>query len=153
MDVYFIRFGELANACGFLYLAWAINATDLAGPRSRTQVGLTDCVLLLAIAPFFVALIATFRKELTQSQWLLIRATHQALAIVTVAITGTIFLVGLPDTTPATICVGIFALLQVAALKASRQFIVDASHVRPWQVRTLRVAMVFLFAFLFLLMK
>jgi len=82
--VYFIRFAELANACGFLYLAWAINATDLAGPRSRTQVGLTDCVLLLAIAPFFVALITTFQTDLTRSQWLLIRATHQALVIVTI---------------------------------------------------------------------
>ncbi|MGB6632202.1 MAG: hypothetical protein WBE52_13265, partial [Terriglobales bacterium] len=77
---------------------------------------------------------------------------HQALAIITVAIAA-ISLVGLPDTAPATISITVFALLQVAALKASRQFVFGASPANRWRIRLLRVAMVFLFAFLFLLMK
>jgi hypothetical protein len=152
VDVYFIRFVELANVCGFIYLAWLIDATDLAGPRSRSDIGLIDFVLFLAVVPFSVAFITSFRKEPTESKWPLIRATHQALAIVTIAIAA-ISLVGLPDTAPATICVTIFALLQVAALKASRPFVLGASRVQPWPITALRVAMVFLFAFLFLLMK
>jgi hypothetical protein len=43
--------------------------------------------------------------------------------------------------------------LQLAALKATRQFVSDPSHVRQWPIRVLRVSMVFLFAFVFLLMK
>jgi hypothetical protein len=115
-------------------------------------MSLIDLVSLLAVVPFSVAFIISFRKELTESNWLLIRATHQALAIVTITIAA-ISLVGLPDTAPATICVGIFALLQVAALKASRQFVLGRSRVQPWAITVFRVAMVFLFAFLFLLMK
>jgi hypothetical protein len=152
VDVYFIRFAKLANVGGFLYLTWVINATDLAGPRSRTEMSLTNCVLLLAVAPFLVALITTLRKELTRSQWLLIRATHQALAIVTIAV-AVISLVGLPDTAPVTISVTVIALLQVAALKASGQFVLGGSQVKSWPIKLFRLAMVFLFAFLFLLMK
>ena len=77
---------------------------------------------------------------------------HQALAIVTIAIAA-ISLVGLPDTAPATIYVTVFALLQVAALKITRRFVSTASHVRQWPISVLRVAMVLLFAFLFLLVK
>jgi hypothetical protein len=146
-DLYLIRFVEFANVSGLLYLTWVINATDLAGPRA-----LTNCVLVLAAAPFFIAFVATFRKELTRSQWPLIRATHQALAIVTVAIAA-ISLVGLPDTAPATISVTLVALLQMVALQGSRQFVLDPSQVKEWPITLLRVAMVFLFAFLFLLMK
>jgi hypothetical protein len=148
----FVRFVELANACVFLYLAWMIDANDFVGPRSRTEIGLINSVLLLAIVPFFVAFISSFRKEPPPPQWLLIRAMHQALAIVTIAIAA-ISLVGLPDTAPATIYVTVFALLQVAALKITRQFVSTASHVRQWPISVLRVAMVLLFAFLFLLMK
>jgi len=64
-----------------------------------------------------------------------------------------ISLVGLPDTAPATICVGAFALLQEATLKASGQFLPNASQVNRWPISLLRVAMVLLFAFLFLLLK
>lgn len=152
VDIYFLRFVELANTCVFLYLAWVIDGNDFVGPRSRPEIGLINSVLLLAIVPFFVAFITSFRKKFAPSQWLLIRATHQALAIVTTAIAA-ISLVGLPDTAPASIFVTIFALLQVAALKASRQFVFGASNVQQWPIRVLRVAMVFLFAFLFLLMK
>jgi hypothetical protein len=108
VDVHFLRFVELANTCAFLYLAWVIDANDLVGPRSRPEIGLINSVLLLAIVPFFVAFITSFRNELAPSQWLLIRAMHQALAIVTIAIAA-ISLVGLPDTAPATICVTVFA--------------------------------------------
>ena len=152
LDVYFFRFAELANVCLFVYLAWVINATDLAGLRSRSEIGLTDVVLLLAVVPFFLAFITSFRKVFTDSQWLLIRATHQALAIVTIAIAA-ISLVGLPDTAPVTIFVTVIALLQMAALKVSRQSFLNASPVKQWPIRLLRAAMVFLFAFLFLLMK
>ena len=152
MDVYFLRFVELANTCVFLYLAWVIDANHFVGPRSRFEIGLTNSVILLAIVPFVVAFITSFRKESVPSQWLLIRATHQALAIVTTAIAA-ISLVGLPDTAPATIYVTVFALLQVAALKITRQFVSTASHVRQWPISVLRVAMVLLFAFLFLLVK
>jgi hypothetical protein len=151
-DVYLIRFVEFANACVFLYLAWVINTSDFAGPRSRSENRLTIFVLLLAVVPFVVAFITSFRKELTGSQWLLIRAMHQALAIVTIAIAA-ISLVGLPDTAPVTICGTVFALLQVAALKASRQFVLGTSQVKRWPTTALRVAMVLFFAFLFLLLK
>jgi len=136
----------------FLCLAWVINTSDFTGPRCRSENRLTIFVLLLAVVPFVVAFIMSFRKELTESQWLLIRAIHQALAIVTTAIAA-ISLVGLPDTAPATVCSTVFALLQVAALKASRQFVLGASQIKRWPIRVLRVAMVLLFAFLFLLMK
>jgi len=152
IDVYFVRFVEFANVSVFLYLAWVINATDLAGPRSGSEIGLTDFVLLLAVVPFSLAFTTSFRKQFTDSQWLLIRATHQALAIVTIAV-GAISLVGLPDTAPLTICVTVIALLQLAALKASRQFVPGASQVNRRPIMLLRVALVFLFAFLFLLMK
>jgi hypothetical protein len=155
VDVYFLRFVEIANTCVFLYVSWALGAHDMVGlrlQRSRLENGLNDFVPLLAAAPFLLAFVLLFRKELTPPQWLLIRAMHQALAIVTIAIAA-ISLVGLPDTVLATICVTVFALLQVGALKASRQFVPGASHVQRWPIRVLRVAMVFLFAFLFLLMK
>jgi hypothetical protein len=154
MDVYFLRFVELANTCTFLYVAWKLGAHDMVGlrlQRSRLENGLDDFVPLLAAVPFLLGFVLLFRQELAPSQWLLIRAMHQALAIVTIAIAA-ISLVGLPDTARATICVTVLALLQVAALKASRQFVFGASHVQQWPIRVLRVAMVFLFAFLFLLM-
>jgi hypothetical protein len=101
---------------------------------------------------FSVAFIASFREDLTGSHRPLIRATHQAFAIVTIAI-ATISLVGLPDTAPVTISMTVFGLLQVAALKASKQFVRDASKVNQWPIKIVRVALVFVFAFLFLLMK
>ncbi len=152
VNIYFIRFVEFANACVFLYLAWAISASDFADPRSRSEVGLIDSVLFLAVIIFLVAFVTSFRKEISGPQWLLIRAPHQALAIITVAIAA-ISLVGLPDTVFATISVTVLALLQVAALKASRQFVVGASQVNRWPINLLRGVMVLLFAFLFLLMK
>ena len=152
VDVYFVRFVEFANACVFLYLAWVIDASDFAGPRSRPEIGLTNFVLLLAVVPFFVAFITSFQKELTESQWLLIRAVHQALAIVTLAIAA-ILLLGLPDTAPAVIFATVLGLLQVATLKVVRKFVSMSSPVRQWPISVLRVAMVFLFAFVFLLMK
>jgi hypothetical protein len=152
VEVYFVRFVELANAFVFIYLAWVIDATKFAGPRSQSEIGLTNLVLLLAVVPFFVAFITSFQQELSEPRWLFIRATHQALAIVTIAI-AVISLVGLPDTAPATIFVTVLALLQLVALKASRQLICDSPHVQRGPIRVLRVAMVFLFAFAFLLMK
>jgi len=152
IDVYFVRFVEFANVSVFLYLAWVINATDLAGPRSGSEIGLTDFVLLLAVVPFSLAFTTSFRKQFTDSQWLLIRATHQALAIVTIAV-GAISVVGLPDTAPLTICVTVVALLQLAALKASRQFVPGASQVNRRPIMLLRVAVDLLFAFRFLLRK
>ena len=151
IDVYFVRFVEFANVSVFLYLL-GDQCHRPCGPRSGSEIGLTDFVLLLAVVPFSLAFITSFRKQFTDSQWLLIRATHQALAIVTIAV-GAISLVGLPDTAPLTICVTVIALLQLAALKASRQFVPGASQVNRRPIMLLRVAMVFLFAFLFLLMK
>jgi hypothetical protein len=86
VDVYFLRFVEIANTCVFLYVSWALGAHDMVGlrlQRSRLENGLNDFVPLLAAAPFLLAFVLLFRKELTSSQWLLIRAMHQALAIVT----------------------------------------------------------------------
>ena len=151
VDVYFVRFVEFANACVFAFLA-VINASDLAGPRSRSEIALTNFVLLLAVVPFFVAFITSFQNELPESRWLFIRATHQSLAIVTIAIAA-ISMVGLPDTAPATIFVTVIAVLQLAALKASGQLVSASSRVQRGPIRVLRVAMVFLFAFAFLLMK
>ena len=155
VDVYFLRLVEIANTCVFSYVSWVLGAHDMVGlrlQRSRLENGLNDFVPLLAAVPFLLAFVQSFRKELTLSQWLLIRAMHQALAIVTIAIAA-ISLVGLPDTAPLTICVTVLALLQVAALRATCQFVTSVSHLRQWPIRVLRVAMVFLFAFVFLLMK
>lgn len=107
LDVYLLRFVEFANTSAFLYVAWVLGAHDMVGlrlQRSRLENGLNDFVPLLAAAPFLLAFVLLFRKELTLSQWLLIRAIHQALLIVTLTVAA-ISLVGLPDTAPATICV------------------------------------------------
>ncbi|MGB6630341.1 MAG: hypothetical protein WBE52_03810, partial [Terriglobales bacterium] len=72
VNIYFIRFVVFANACVFLYLAWEISASDFAGPRSRSEIGLIDSVLFLAVMIFLVAFVTSFRKEITGPQWLLI---------------------------------------------------------------------------------
>jgi hypothetical protein len=152
MDLNLLRLVEIANICMFLYLAWMIDFSYFVGPRSRFEIDLTNFMFLLAIVPFLAAFITSFQKELTGSKWLLIRAIHQALMIVTLVIAA-ISLVGLPDTAPATICVTVFTLLQLVALRTTRLFVPTASTVRQWPIKVFRVAMVFLFAFLFLLVK
>ena len=152
LDIQFVRFVEFSTTCVFLYLAWVVDFSDFAGARDRSEISLINFVLLLAVVPFFIAFIMSFRNGLTESRWLLIRTTHQALAIVTIAIAA-ILLVGLPDTASATICVTVLAVLQLAALKASRKFAFGPLQAQRWPIRALRVAMVFWFAFVFLLMK
>ena len=62
VNLYLVRFVEFANVCVFLYLAWVIDATELAGPRSKSENGLTNGILFLAAAPFCAAFITSFRE-------------------------------------------------------------------------------------------
>ncbi|MGC2245965.1 MAG: hypothetical protein WA609_05125 [Terriglobales bacterium] len=147
-----LRLVEFANAATFLFLASLIDASDFVGPRSRSEIVLANFVLFLAASPFFVAFVMSFRKELTDSQWLLMRAPHQALAIVAVTI-AVVSLVGLPDTVRVTICIVIMASLQLAVLKVTGKSLLRAPGGAHWPITALRLAMVFLFAFVFLLLK
>jgi hypothetical protein len=155
VDLYFVRFVEITNAIALFSVARVFDVYDMLGHRlqsPRLETGLNNAVPFLPAVPFLVAFLIVLRKEPTASQWLAIRAIHQALAIVTLAISA-LSIVGLPDTAPALIYVGVLAVLQLAALKATRQFVSNPSHVRQWPIPVLRVAMVLLFTFAFLMRK
>jgi len=143
LDLNFIRLIEAMDA-----VAWAYMVSASRMPYE--PIDPTRKLALLPLVPFLVALFL-LRREPNPSQWASIRVIHQALATVAFVVAA-ILLVGLPDTAIAFVFFTALALVQLAVLRLVRRFL-PATYVYGRRHRVLRVGMVFLFAFGFLLLK
>jgi hypothetical protein len=139
---------EVPPILGFCWLAYEVRNDPLSWPQEQSDV--ITAIQLLSVVPFVFALV-WLTREPSASQWLAIRAIHQALAVVVVAVTS-ISLVGIPDTALAVMWLAIAGALQFVALAVIRRMPAELPAVLRWH-RILRISMVFLFAFVFLSLK
>ena len=143
-----LRAAEVLPILGFCWLAYEVRNDPLSWPQEQSDV--ITAIQLLSVVPFVFALV-WLTREPSASQWLAIRAIHQALAVVVVAVTA-ISLVGIPDTALAVMWLAIAGALQFVALAVIRRMAPELPAVLRWH-RILRISMVFLFAFVFLSLK
>lgn len=148
LDLNALRAIEILTISGFCWLVYAVRHDPFSAPGEPTDI--VSVVQLLPAVPFLLAF-AWLTREPSVSQWLAIRAIHQALAVVVLATTA-ILLVGIPDTVLAVMWLAIAGTLHVLALVAIRRIAPELPQMLRWH-RVLRVSMVFLFAFVFISLK
>ena len=143
LDLNAIRVVEVLTALAFCYLAYLASKEPFS-----TDAG--TVLRLSPVIPFAVAFVWLVRGP-NNSQWLTIRAIHQAMSLVSLGCAG-ILLVGLPDTAIACAYLALVGAIQLAALLAIRRVAADLPATSGWH-RSLRIGMVFFLSVVYLSFK
>ena len=140
----FTRLVEILNALAWSYVAYFEEPQPPSTPADQI-------LKLLPLTPFLVALFL-LRREPSTYHWLLIGAVHQALAVVVFACAALFLFVEFPDTALVSFWLIVAGVTQVMVWRSTRRFVPDI-RTRSGPHVAIRVGLVFLFAFGFLLLK